>query len=112
MATHSKNNRIAEALQQAIAHTDPIAYRMLNNSAIPQLAPTHADANHNLGLLAVNLGKSQLALPFLQKAIETSPHVSQFGITITTAQLNCRQLDAAQKTLTTARRHGRFSKDH
>ena len=34
--------------------------------AILQSQPTHADANHNLGLIAISVNKSAAALPLLK----------------------------------------------
>ena len=43
--------------------------------------PKHPDANHNMGLLAVGLGKVlQEALPFFKIALETNPNNAEFWI--------------------------------
>ena len=34
--------------------------------AILKVQPSHADANHNLGVLAVAVGKADVALPFFK----------------------------------------------
>ena len=46
-------------------------------TAILQAQPKHSDANHNMGVLAVGLGKVQEALPFFKTALETNASVAQ-----------------------------------
>ena len=41
--------------------------------AILQSFPKHADANHNLGVIAFQVGKVELGLPYLKLALETNP---------------------------------------
>ena len=45
-------------------------------TAILKEQPKHPDANHNMGVLAVGLGKVQEALPFFKKALETNPSIA------------------------------------
>ena len=40
--------------------------------AILQTQPKHPDANHNLGVLAVSLNKTELALPLFKTALEAN----------------------------------------
>jgi tetratricopeptide (TPR) repeat protein len=47
-------------------------------AAILKLQPKHPDANHNTGLLAVEFGKIELALPFFKTALEANPSNKQF----------------------------------
>lgn len=51
--------------------------------------PNHSDANHNLGVLAVSVGKIDLAIPFFRKAIESNPDIEQYH----------KSLDDALRTL-------------
>ena len=44
--------------------------------------PEHPDANHNMGVLAVGIGKIQEALPFFKKALETNPSIINSGSVI------------------------------
>jgi tetratricopeptide (TPR) repeat protein len=99
---------ITEALQQAIAHHKANQLQDAERlyRAILRTDPDHADANHNLGVLALKMGQTKAALPFLQKAIETNPRVAQFWISLVTAQINGHQANIARHTLATARQHG------
>ena len=47
-------------------------------TAILKAQPKHPDANHNLGVLAVSIGKAQDALPFFKTALEANPSIAQF----------------------------------
>ena len=49
-------------------------------TAILKAQPKHPDANHNLGVLAVSLGKVQEALPFLKTALEANPSIAKFWL--------------------------------
>ena len=49
-------------------------------TAILKAQPKHSDANHNMGVLAVGVGKVQEALPFFKTAIEANPNTVQFWL--------------------------------
>ena len=64
-------------------------------TAILKAQPKHPDANHNLGVLAVSVGKVQEALPFLQTALEVNPSIAQFWLSYIDALLKLdRSADA------------------
>ena len=48
--------------------------------AILQAQPKHPDANHNLGVLAVSLNKTDAALPLFKIALEANPNQGQFWL--------------------------------
>ena len=47
-------------------------------TAILKAQPKHPDANHNMGVLAVGIGKVLEALPFFKTALEANPNITQF----------------------------------
>ena len=49
-------------------------------TAILQAQPKHPDANHNMGVLAVGVGKVEQALPFFKTALEANPSIAQFWL--------------------------------
>ena len=49
-------------------------------TAILKAQPKHPDANHNMGVLAVGVGKVQEALPFFKTALEANQHLKTFGV--------------------------------
>ena len=48
--------------------------------AILQSQPQHPDANHNLGLLAINANRPDVALPLFRNALQLNPKMEQFWI--------------------------------
>ena len=60
-------------------------------NAILQVQPKHPDTNHNMGVLAVGVGKIQEALPFFKIAVEANPSVDQFWLSYINAliRLGC-----------------------
>ena len=68
---------IDQALQQGVAaHKDgklQDAERLYR--AILQAQANHPDANHNLGVLAVAVGKPLEAIPLFKLALETNPQI-------------------------------------
>ena len=49
-------------------------------TAILKANPKHPDANHNMGVLAVGVGKVEEALPFFKTALEVNPSIAQFWL--------------------------------
>ena len=92
---------IEEALQQGIsAHKAgklEEAERLYR--AIIGSVPTHSDANHNLGVLAVGVGKVDTALPYFKTALEASPNHGQYWISYIDALIKLGRIDDARKVL-------------
>ena len=64
-------------------------------TAILKAKPKHPDANHNMGVLAVGVGKVQEALPFFKTALEANPNISQYWLSYIDALINLdRMIDA------------------
>ena len=66
----------------------------------------HADANHNFGLLTVELGLKDEALIFLQTAINTNPKVLQYWVTFIDTLTNVERFDDARSVLEQAHLFG------
>ena len=49
-------------------------------TAILKANPKHPDANHNMGVLAVGIGKDEEALPFFKTALEVNPNIAQYWL--------------------------------
>jgi tetratricopeptide (TPR) repeat protein len=49
-------------------------------TSILKAQPNHPDANHNMGVLAVGVGKIQKALPFFKAAIEANVSIGQYWL--------------------------------
>ena len=74
--------------------------------AIIQSQPLHSDANHNMGLLAVGIGKVEEALPFFKIALEANPSVGQFWLSYIDALKNNGELIEAEIMLERAKKIG------
>ena len=64
--------------------------------AILQVQPRHPDANHNLGVLAVSLNKSELALPLFKTALEVNSKQVHYWISYFDALIKTNQLEIAK----------------
>ena len=99
---------IEQALQQGIAaHKEgklQDAERLYR--AILQSQPTHPDANHNLGVLAVSVNKADAALPLFKAALEANPKIEQFYLSYIDALIKEKQFDNAKRVLSDAQQAG------
>ena len=75
-------------------------------TAILQAQPTHPDANHNMGVLAVSVGKADQALPFFKKALDANSTVEQFWISYIDALIKAQKPDEARAALAQAKDAG------
>jgi len=74
--------------------------------AILKSQPTHPDANHNLGVLAVTVNKADAALPLLKTALEANPKIVQFWLSYIDALIKTRKFDHARKVIEQAKGQG------
>ena len=79
--------------------------------AILQSQPSHADANYNLGLIAVSLNKVALALPLFKTALEAYPEIEQFWLSYIDALIKENQLETAKSVLLEGRKEGFLGKE-
>jgi len=75
-------------------------------SAILKALPKHPEANHNMGVLAVSVGKVQEALPFFKIAIEASPNTGQFWVSYIDALMKLGRIADAKAVLLQAKDKG------
>ena len=74
--------------------------------AILQAQPKHPDANHNMGVLAVGVGKVEEALPFFKTALEANPNTAQFWLSYIDALIKTERLPDAKAMLDQAKSNG------
>ena len=74
--------------------------------AILQAQPNHPDANHNLGVMAVSLNKSEAALPLFKIALEANPNQGQFWLSYIDALIKEKQYDNARRVLEQGKKSG------
>jgi predicted TPR repeat methyltransferase len=99
---------IEQALQQGVAaHKEgKVQDAEKLYRAILQSQPTHPDANHNLGLLAVSVNKADVALPLFKAALEANPKMEQFWLSYINALIKEKQFDNARQVLEQAKKQG------
>lgn len=74
--------------------------------AVLTLAPAHADANHNLGAIAVDCGQFLAAVPFFQAALQANPRNRQYWVSLVDALMQAGEYTLAEDILEDARRGG------
>ncbi len=80
-------------------------------TAILKSNPKHPDANHNMGVLAVGIGKVQEALPFFKTALEANPYKTQFWLSYIDALIKLNLIDNAKIVFDEAKNAGANGED-
>ena len=74
--------------------------------AILRVHPHHPDANHNLGVLAVLVGKASDALPLFKQALNANPRIEQFWLSYLDGLIKTKSYDDAKRVLSDAKKAG------
>ena len=72
-------------------------------TAILKANPKHPDANHNMGVLAVGLGKVEAALPFFKTALEANSNIAQYWLSYINALIKLDRLEDAKASFNQAK---------
>ncbi len=72
-------------------------------TAILEAQPQHPDTNHNMGVLAVGIGKIQEALPFFKTALEVNSNNAQFWLSYIEALIKLERIADAKAVLNQAK---------
>ena len=75
-------------------------------TAILKANPKHSDANHNMGVLAVGVGKVEVALPFFKVALEGNPKIAQFWLSYIDALIKLDRIADAKALFDKAKSKG------
>ena len=75
-------------------------------TAILEANPKHPDANHNMGVLAVGIGKVEEALPFFKAALDINSSIEQFWLSYIDALVKLERSTDARAVLTEAKEKG------
>ena len=75
-------------------------------TAILKAQPKYPDANHNMGVLAVGVGKVQEALPFFKTALETNASVAQYWLSYIDALIKLDKITDAKAVFDQAKNKG------
>jgi len=74
--------------------------------SVLKLQPNHADANHNMGLLKLDMGNDLEALPYLQTALQLDTSIAQFWTSYIKALIKLERLDEAARILDLEKENG------
>ena len=74
--------------------------------SVIKLQPNHADANHNMGLLKLDMGDDLEALPYLQTALQLDTSIAQFWLSYIKALIKLEKLEDAARILDLAKENG------
>ena len=77
-------------------------------SIILQSQPTHPEANHNLGLIAVTVSKPEVALAFFKTALDAKPKIGQFWLSYIDALIKNNQIETAKAVIHQGQSTGLF----
>ena len=75
-------------------------------TAILKVQPNHPDVNHNMGALAVSLGREEQALPFFRLALEANPKIQRFWLSYLDALMELGCTEEAQSVIFQAKVSG------
>ncbi len=97
-----------DVLRQAVSHHQAGRLKEAEQlyRAILKIQPAHPDANHNLGVLAGQVGQHAAGLPFLKTALAINPAQGQYALSYAEALLATGQMGEAQRVLQAAMRRG------
>lgn len=75
-------------------------------TAILKAQPKHPDANHNMGILGIQVGQPDQALSFFKIAVEAKPNIEQYWISYISNLVALNRTHEADKVLHQARQQG------
>lgn len=92
---------ITDALQAAVSlhQSGQLQQAEQLYRAILQLQANHPDANHNLGILAMQVGHIDSSIPLFKAAVEANPRNIQFWSSLIDALLKSDNIDGARNVL-------------
>ncbi len=107
-ATDPQTLPLDDALKQAIAHHQAGRLQEAERlyRAVLQAQPDQQDANHNLGVLAVQVKQPAASLPYFKAALEGNPNQEQYWLSYIDALTQTGQTEAAQSVLAQGRQAG------
>jgi predicted O-linked N-acetylglucosamine transferase (SPINDLY family) len=95
-------------LQQALAHQQAGEFQQAGELylSILQTDPQHAEANHNMGVLAVQMEQPAASLAYFIAALDADPTRGQYWLNYIDALFRAGQQDDARQVLALARQQG------
>lgn len=104
----SASQTIDQAFQQAVElhRTGQLPAAEQLYQAILQVQPNHAEANHNMGVLAVQAKQPAAGLQYFMAALEANPAHGQYWLSYSDALFQAGQIPAAREVLQMAQQQG------
>lgn len=99
---------LEQTLSQAVAQhqAGQLSEAEKRYRAILEINPQHAEANHNMGALSVQMKQSAAGLPYFLAALEADPTRSQYWLSYIDALYQAGQSDDARQMLALAKQQG------
>lgn len=99
---------IRHAIQQAVAHHQAGRLQEAEHlyRAILQMQPRHPDANHNLGVLAVQMQQPAAGLYFFKTALEANPENERYRLSYIDALIQAGETASAHQLLAQGKQLG------
>jgi len=103
-SVRARQANAAQLLQAAVAHHNAgqLAQAEATYRQVLQIEPAHPDANHNLGILAMQVGQPASALRYLENAWKIAPFNEQFCLALTDCLLTLDRSNDALRTINNA----------
>jgi protein O-GlcNAc transferase len=107
-AAQALEQALEKALQLALSHQQSGRLEEAESlyRTILQTRSDHPQANHHLGLLAVQARQPEAGLPYLAAALEANPVESSYWIGYIDALLQAGEVETARQVLALGRQHG------
>ena len=68
--------------------------------------PSHPDANHNFGLIALKMDEQAMAVQFFKNAIEANPNIKEYWVSCINTLIELKDVQNAQIALDKAKEVG------
>lgn len=105
---YTEKESVEELMQKAVSFHKNGMHTQAEQTyqSILQQNPLHPDANHNMGILALDFGKFDLSFFYLRRAINANPSQGQYWMTFLEALIRSGQIEAAKLQLEECRSKG------
>lgn len=99
---------VAESLRQAVAHhrANQLQDAERLYRIILQAHPSHSDANHNLGTLALQTNQPAVSLPYFRAALQADSTRLEFWVNYIEALIRAKSMEGARSVLAQAQQYG------
>lgn len=106
--TPAMDQTLQQAIRQAVAchQTGQLKEAEHLYRAILQVQPQNPDANHNLGLLAVQMQQPAAGLRYFNAALEASPETERYWLSYIDALIQAGETASARQLLARGQQHG------